>query len=422
MEFGWSEEQRESLRQARAFAEQELGSGPPGDAGEGPRGGAGGTGEGAGEGGQVGGGQTEFLRRWLKCADFGVQALVVPSAYGGLGAEALAAVAVLEGLGQGSADNGLLLALGAEMWSVTTPLARLGSEEQKRRWLPRLATGESVGAFALTEPESGSDAFRLRTRARREGSGFRLDGIKTFVTNAPVADLILVFAATSPEAGYFGLTAFLLESTAAGVTVGAPLAKMGLESSPMAEIRLDAVWAGPDAVLGEVGGGAAVAAFTLEWERGLLLAPALGTLERLLRRTTAYCRARRQFGRPIHDFEAVGARLAEMRLRLELSRLLVYQFAWRKDQGLASGAEASMTKLYLSESLRSACAHALHLHGAAGYCRELGLEQDWRDAMASSLYSGTTEMNLNLLAETLLRPEARAAAESAVRPGNEGGQ
>jgi len=398
MDFAWTDEQCQGHEQARLFAQREL------------------AGTGAEELGEAPGkeaGRERWRERWRKCAGFGVQGLNLPVAHGGLGLDTRTAVHVLEGLGEGCSDNGLLLALGAQLWSVGMPLLRFGSEAQQRRWLPGLAQGESIGAFALTEAESGSDGLHVRTRAVAEAGGYRLEGVKAFVTNAPEAEVFVVVAASAAEAGYFGLTAFVLERGMAGLEVGPGLRKMGLETSPMAEVRLNGVWAPAEAVLGEVGGGGGVVRHTLEWERGCLLAPALGTMERLLQATTAHARGRKQFGRPIINFEAVGERLAEMRLRLEVSRLLLYQFAWLKDQGQAAGLQASMTKLYVSESLRRTAELAVHLHGAAGYMRELEYERTWRDAMASSLYSGTTEMQHNLIAESLLQPAAAAGERAA---------
>ncbi|MGH9417164.1 MAG: acyl-CoA dehydrogenase family protein [Terriglobales bacterium] len=381
MEFSWNDEQRQGYQQARVFAGRELMPAL-----------------------EAGASESEWRERWRRCASFGVQALVIPASYGGLGLPVRSAVRVLEGLGQGTADNGVLMALGAQLWSVGVPLARFGSQEQQRTWLPALAQGASLGAFALTEAEAGSDIFHLRTRAVAESGGFRLQGTKAFVTNAPLADLFVVLAATDASAGYFGLTAFLLRRGMEGVELGPTLHKMGLETSPMAELRLNGVWVPREAVLGEVGGGSALLQHTLEWERGCLLAPAPGTMARLLEQSTQHARERKQFGRPIIEFEAVAAQLAEMRLRLELSQLLLYRYAWLKDEGRPAAVEASMVKLYVSESLRRTAEIALHLHGAAGYCRELEYERTWRDAMASSLYSGTTEMQHNLIAESLLRP------------------
>jgi L-prolyl-PCP dehydrogenase len=382
MEFAWSDEQQQGYENARRLG-RELGP-PP-----------------------VVGDAAAWRRRWQRCADFGIQALPVPAAYGGLGAEVRAAVRVLEGLGAGCGDNGLLMGLGAQLWSVAAPLLEFGSASQKRQWLPPLAGGSAVGAFALSEPGSGSDVFHLRTVALPEREGYRLDGEKVFITNAPLADLFLVVAATRPQGGYFGLTAFMVPRSSPGLEVGPELRKMGLESSPMAGVRLEGVWVPREAVLGEVDGGGAVVMHTLEWERGCLLAPALGTMERLLQVSTDYTRARRQFGRPVIEFEAVGALLAEVRLRLELSRLILYEFAWMKDRGLSAGLQASMVKCYVSESLRRTAEIAVHLHGASGYMRELEFEGVWRDAMASSLYSGTTAMQHNLIAESLLRAPAR---------------
>lgn len=389
MEFSWTDEQQTGCRQAREFAERELN-------------------DGLREREQRG----ELSRElWLRCARFGIQGLTIPETWGGLGLDVRSAVRILEGLGEGCHDNGLLMSLGAQVWSVTIPLLQFGNAEQKQFYLPRMASGEWIGAFALTEAQGGSDAFRLMTRAERHGSGFRLRGSKVFITNAPVADLFLVFATTDPAAGYFGITAFLLPPGLAGLSIGAPTHKMGLQTSPMAELHFDDVAVDESMVLGEVGGGGAVVRPTLEWERGLLLAASLGTMQRLLQVTAQYTRERKQFGRPIMDFEAVAHQLAEMRLRLELSRLLVYQFAWLKDQHRSAGLEASMTKLYVSESLCRVAELAMHLHGAYGYTREYEFERDWRDAMASTIYSGTTEMQKNLIAESLHRLAARAIEE-----------
>lgn len=391
MEFSWTEEQHQGYQQALDFARRELrwkfrSPDVP---------------------------DVDWLARWQRCARFGLQSLNIPARYGGLELNARSAVHVLEGLGRGCDDNGLLLALGAQLWSVNAPLIAFATEEQKQTWLPLFAQGSAVGAFALTEPECGSDILRLRTRARPERDGYRLNGVKSFITNAPVATLFVVLALTQENAGYFGLTAFLVRAGSEGVHVGPALRKMGLESSPMAELRLQDAWLPASAVLGQPGGGGAVLLHTLEWERGCLLAPALGTMDRLLESTAAYARSRKQFGRPIVEFEAVARHLAEMRVRLQLSRLLSYEFGWCKDEGLSASTQASMVKLYVSESLRRVCELALHLHGAAGYMRELEFERAWRDAMASSLYSGTTEMQSNLIAESLLRTPATRHEQAA---------
>jgi alkylation response protein AidB-like acyl-CoA dehydrogenase len=385
MDFAWTEEQERARSEAQHFAESELN-----------------------EALRERDHQHRFHRDlWQKCADFGLLALPIPEAYGGLGLDARTAVYSLEGLGAGCLDNGLLMSLGAQLWSVELPLLEFGSGSQKERWLRALLSGQAIGAFALTEPDVGSDAFKLRTVAEKTGDGFVLHGAKTFVTNAPVADIFIVFAATEPAGGFFGLTAFLIGRDAPGLIIGRPLEKMGLCTSPTAELSLESVEVGPDATLGEVGGGAAVLRYTLEWERGCLLAPAVGTMARLLNLTTQYTRQRKQFGRPIIEFEAVGHQLAEMRLRLELSRLLLYRFAWLKDCRRGAATEASMCKLYISESLRFVSSTALHLHGAYGYSREYEFERDVRDATASGIYSGTTEMQRNLIAESLLLQKPR---------------
>jgi alkylation response protein AidB-like acyl-CoA dehydrogenase len=339
--------------------------------------------------------------RWERCARIGIQGLPVPGAHGGGDASPVTIVAALEALGQGCADNGLVFALNAQLWGLTIPLVEHGSDQQRERYLPRLCDGSLIGAHAMTEPGSGSDAFSLRTRAERRGEDWVLTGSKTFVTNAPDAGLFLVFATTNHEAGVAGLCAFLVERDTPGLSVGPPLQKMGLRSAPMSELFLDDCAVGDGQLLGRAGRGAAVFTEAMLWERGLIMAAAVGTMQRQLERCVAYAREREQFGRPIGEFQAVAHRIAGMKLRLETARLLLYRLAWLLEQGEASAMDAALTKLHLSESFVTSSLDALQVHGGYGYMTESALERDVRDALASRIYSGTSDMQRTIVARGL---------------------
>jgi len=339
--------------------------------------------------------------RWRSCARVGIQGLPIAAEYGGSGADAMTTVIALEALGYACADSGLVFSLNAHMWACAYPLQRVGTEEQKRRYLPGLCDGSLVAAHAMTEPGSGSDAFALGTTATPDGDHYVLRGSKTFVTNAPDADLMLVFATTDPSRPLAGICAFLVEPDAPGVAVGRPLRKMGLETSPMAEVFLDGCRVPASAMLGVPGSGVAVFTAAMERERGFILASAVGTMERDLERCLRHARERRQFGRPIGGFQAVSHRIVDMRLRLETARLLLRQLAWRVDRGQPAALESALVKLHLSESFLQSSLDAVQVHGGYGYMAEYEVEQHVRDAVASRLYSGTSEVQRNLAARLL---------------------
>jgi L-prolyl-PCP dehydrogenase len=347
-------------------------------------------------------GEGEFSREvWGRCAAAGIQRLPVTPEDGGLGAGAGTVAATLEGLGYGCRDNGLVFALNAQLWGCELPLVRFGSEEQRRRWLPGLCDGSLVGAHAVTEPAAGSDALALATTATRSSGGWILDGEKTFVTNGPVADVFVVLARTDPALGFAGLSTFLVEREASGLQVAPPVAKMGLRSAPLGGLTFERCEVPRDALLGAPGSGLSIFMLTMRWERTLVLAGALGTMRHQLERTIAHAREREQFGRPLLDFQAVSHRLVDMKLRLETSRLLLYRTAGLLDSEAAADADAALTKLHVSECFVQSSLDALQLHGGSGYLAEPGLERDVRDAVASRLYSGTSEMQRNLVASQL---------------------
>jgi hypothetical protein len=335
---------------------------------------------------------------WRASADLGLPGLVAPSAHSGAQLDPISAMSALEALGRGSRDNGFSFALNAHLWGCVHPLASFGSDEQQRAYLPRLASGDWIGALAATERAAGSDIFSLRTRAARRGDEYVLAGDKALITNAPVADLFVVLATVDQARGAFGVTAFLVERGTSGLRVSAPVEKMGLSTAQMGEVVLDGCAVPARNRLGAEGSGLAIFNHTMEWERGFIMAFAVGAMERTLEASLAYARQRRQFDRPIGEFQAVASRLVDMRLRWETARLLLYRFAWLKQEGRAALAEAAMAKLAISESWVRSCEDAMRIHGGYGYLTETGIERELRDALASLSYSGTGEIQRQVVA------------------------
>lgn len=335
---------------------------------------------------------------WKKCAAFGIQGLPVPPEYGGGGADTLTTVCALEALGYGCKDNGFLFSLNAHMWTTEIPLMAFGTEEQKRRYLPKLISGEWIGLHCMTEPGSGSDAYSLKTRAERKGDRYVINGSKTFITNTIYGDLFIVFANVDPAKGANGVTGFLIEKGTPGLIVGQKLHKMGLRTSPMSEVALVDCEVPAENILGKEGSGQAIFTHSMEWERTCILASHLGMMQRLQETCVKYARERRQFGEPIGKYSAIGNKIADMEVRLETGRLLVYKAAWLKSQGRHALREASMAKLYVSEACVQSCLDAIQIHGGYGYMTEYEMERDLRDAISGKLYSGTSEIQRVIIA------------------------
>lgn len=253
----------------------------------------------------------------------------------------------------------------------------------------------------MTEPEAGSDAFSLRTRAERRGDRYILNGTKVFSTNAPVADVAVVFATLDRGKGFMGITAFLVERDRPGLSVGRPTEKMGLRTSPMAELHLEECEVPPENLLGKEGGGAAIFNRAMEWERSLILASQVGMLDHQLEACVRYAKERRQFGQPIGKFQLVAEKIAQMKSRLEIARLLLYKVAWAKKIGQPSMLDAAIAKLYISEASVLSGLDAIQIHGGYGYTTEFEVERDLRDAIGSRLYSGTSEIQSLMIASLL---------------------
>lgn len=338
---------------------------------------------------------------WNKCASFGIQGLPFPVEYSGQGADALTTMLAMEALGYGCRDNGLIFSMNAHMWSGAMPILRFGSEEQKMRYLPGMCAGSVIGVQGMTEPGSGSDAYGLSTTARLNGDHYLLNGSKTFVTNAPVADVFVVFASIDLSKGWAGLTAFLVDKDAPGLEVGKPFEKMGLRTSLMSDLFLGDCEVPVENTLGRPGSGMMIFQHSIEWERSCILASTVGSLERQLDACIDYGRQREQFGQPIGKFQAVSHRLVDMKVRLEAGRLLLYRLGWKLDHDQATPLDSSLVKLFLSESFVASSLDALQTHGGYGYLTESGLERDVRDAIASRIYSGTSEIQKNVIASQM---------------------
>jgi alkylation response protein AidB-like acyl-CoA dehydrogenase len=379
VDFSLSAEQRELTEAAAEFARRKLNQdlAKREDAGEFPRG------------------------AWQACAEFGIQGLPVPAELGGAGSDVLTTTLVMEALGYGCHDNGLLFSLNAQMWSVELPLVIFGTPAQQRAYLPGLVSGGIIGGHAMTEPDSGSDALHMRTRAERRGDHYILNGAKQYITNAPVADVLLVYASVEGSPGLPGLSAFLVDKATPGLEVSSGFEKMGLRTSPMGEIALTDCLVPAGNRLGPEGAGMAIFNSSMEWERSCLFASAVGAMRRQLDACVAYARSRKQFGQPIGKFQGVAGKLADMYVRLEAARLLIYRVAWLKQQGRSAAAEAAAAKLFTSEAWVRTSQDAIQTHGAFGYLKDTGIERDLRDAVAGTIYSGTSEIQRVVLARML---------------------
>lgn len=338
---------------------------------------------------------------WNRCAKFGILGMPVPAEYGGMGLGLPDVLATMEGLGYGSRDQGLLFSINAHLWTNTMPLLAYGDDEQKQKYLPRLSNGEMVGANAATEPDAGSDIFSMRTRAERQGDFYVLNGAKTFVTNATVADLVVAYATLDPALGAMGITAFLIERGTPGMTISRKLEKMGLRTSPMAEVVFDDCRVPVANRLGREGRGVAVFESSMEWERGCILANCLGVMRRQLEEVISHARSRRQFGKPIGKYQSVANRIVDMQIRLDTSRPLVYRIGKLKSQGKPAALQAAMAKLYVSDCFVKSSLDTIQIFGGYGYMTEQQVERDLRDAVGSTLYSGTSEIQRNIIAKLL---------------------
>ena len=325
-----------------------------------------------------------------KIADQGYLGAIIPREYGGAGLDYRTYGLVVEEVGRG--DSAMRTVISVQTSLVCSTILRFGTEEQKQRHLPRLCSGELLGCFGLTEPDTGSDAANQRTRATKVDGGWRINGAKMWISLANHAGLALIFAQTDPDKKHKGLACFLVDTDQPGFKPSPIEHKMGLHGSDTAEIALDDVFAPDDALLGEVGEGFKVAMTALDSGRYSVAAGCVGVCQGCLEESVKYATEREQFDRPIASFQLVQAMIAGMRVRTDAARLLVWRAGWLKDEGKPNTTETSIAKLYASEASVWCANEAIQLHGGAGYVDDHPVERWFRDVRVTTLYEGTSQI------------------------------
>ncbi len=333
---------------------------------------------------------------WRKVSDFGLLGITVSEKYGGLNESYQTAATAFEALGYACSNNGLVFVINNHIWVSQNLIYLYGSESLKSKYLPQMVAGRKIGAIAITEVESGSDAFNMSMKAVSDGDDYVLNGSKMFISNGPIADIFIVFAVTKNETDK-KITAFVVEKDFPGVSVGRDIEKMGLNSCPTCELILDQVQVPKENILGQLHCGTGILTGAIEWERCYEFVPHIGAMQRVMERCVDYSRERKQFNRPIGDFQAVSHKIADMQASIEMARLMMYKIAWLKDNRRSAFMEVSIFKLFVSENYIKTCRDAIQIFGAYGYTKEYKLERELRDAIACSIYSGTNEIQKNTI-------------------------
>lgn len=345
--------------------------------------------------------QTFSWDSWKLLRQSGILGLPFGERWGGLGQSLLTTMYVLEGLGQSCRDGGLSFTATTSMASTGVALEQFGSRELQDRYLPGICSGELIGAHAITESESGSDAMRMRTVAERDGDHFVLRGSKTFVSNGPIADVFVIYARTRPGHDPLGVTAFLVERDTRGLEVGAPIKKMGLRTSPLSEVFLDACRVPASQVVGRVGGGFLVLDHVMKREILFSFIVNVGQMRHRLQRCVEYARTRTQFGKPIGSYQSIANKIVDMKIMVETAGKWLYDTAERLVKGDNVTTDMAIAKLVTSESNVASSLAAVQIFGGNGYMTEYGLEKDVRDAVGGTIYSGTNEIQYNRIASML---------------------
>ncbi len=334
-----------------------------------------------------------------QCFELGLMAIESPEEYGGAGSTIFNAILAIEELAR--VDASVSVFVDVHNTLVTNAFMRWGSDEQKKKYMPQLASGK-VGAYALSEAASGSDAFALKTRAVDKGDHYELNGQKLWITNGNEAEIFVLFATVDPEAGYKGITAFIVEKSFKGFSVGKKEDKLGIRASSTTELILDNCTVPKENVLGDVGKGYKVSIETLNEGRIGIGAQMLGIAQGAYEAALKYTQEREQFGQPINNFQAVQFQLAEMAVEIEATRLLVYNAARLKDAGKPFLKEAAMAKLYSSRCAEAVSSKAIELYGGYGYVKDYPVEKFWRDSKIGSIYEGTSNMQLQTIAKLIM--------------------
>jgi clorobiocin biosynthesis protein CloN3 len=335
---------------------------------------------------------------WRTAARLGLTGLCLPAEFGGQELGALDTALMLEAFGRGCADTGLVFGVAAHLLACAVAVRDFAGADVRSPMLTGLADGELIAANAMTEDGAGSDVGRLATTAVPDGDVYVMDGVKSFSSNAPLADLVVTYAVTDPGARFLGVSAFAIPMDLPGITVGPPLQKMGLHGCPAGRVTFTGCRVPARYLLGSPGQGGRIFQHSMGWERACLFALYLGVMTEQLERCVAHARQRKQFGHTIGDFQAVSHRIAGMRQRLESARLLLYRACWLMDAGREHLAEASMSKVAVSEAAVANALDAIGIFGGSGYLRDTGVEQQLRDAVPSAIFSGTNEIHRGIIA------------------------
>jgi alkylation response protein AidB-like acyl-CoA dehydrogenase len=338
------------------------------------------------------------LENWKKCADLGLLSLIVPQQYGGSDADPYTILTSLQALSYACKDSGLVHAIVTQLCCMVL-LMLFGSESQKKKYFPRLEKGELIAAQAITEPGAGSDVSSIITKAEKQSDHYLVNGRKTFISNGPIADIIFVFVVTdSKRKNLGGISCLLVEKERKGLHLDKPMEKMGLRTLQNGDLIFEDCQIPHDDLVGREGQGMIIFNEVIEWERAFMAATHLGTLERIFESCVKYANTREQFGQAISKFQSISHKIANMRVTLELGKLIVYKIGYLKGEGKRATLESSIAKLFISESLKNAALDAIQIHGAYGYMKEFEIERELRDSIAATIYSGTSEMQKNIIA------------------------
>ena len=338
---------------------------------------------------------------FAQLGELGLLGTMVPERWGGAGMDALSYAVALEEIARACASTAVAMSVQCSL--VCAPILTEGDDAQRARWLPQLTAGKKIGCFALSEPEAGSDAKAQRTRAVRKGEGWLLNGTKNFITNAPVADVMIVFATTDPAKGSRGITAFIVPMDAPGLKIGPDDDKLGIRGAPSAQVFLADCAVGDDARLGPEGEGFKIAMRALDGGRIGVAAQALGIARAAFEDATRYALERKTFGQAIAEHQAIQFKLADMRTEIDAGRLLLWRAAVTKDRGGRYGRDASMAKLFGSEVANRVAKEALQIFGGYGYLTDFPAERHYRDAKITEIYEGTSEIQRLVIASSLLK-------------------
>ncbi len=374
MEFGITSEQQDYIREVSEFAAEYLNGKEELD--------------------------TFSKEMWKKVSEFGLLGLTISEEYGGMGETYETAALITETLGYSSINNGFIFVINNHIWVAQNLIYLYGSKYLKDKYIFDMVKGEKIGAFALTECDSGSDACNMQTKAKKVDNGYLLNGSKMFISNGTIADIFIVFAIDelNPEQ----IVAFVVEKSFKGVKIGKPIETLGLNSCPLCEVVLSDCVVPSENILGAVDSGKMIFMSALEWERIYEFAPHVGAIRRVMELCMEYVNTRKQFGKNIGEYQAVSHKIADMKKNLELSKNMLYKIAWMKDKGKSAFTEASIFKIFVSESYIQACRDAMQIFGAYGYTKEYDIERELRDSLACSIYSGTNEIQKNTIYQMLM--------------------